>query len=84
MSQLQSKPSQRIANALISVIVICSVGALYDSWSCDWSCRYHGGYRRFFSLLPFYLLLAIIISEAISWGLLKKFFSGRKKPDVNS
>jgi hypothetical protein len=66
-------PTQRLANAVIAIVVICSIGALYDGWSCDFYCGMHDlRYRKFWSHLPFYLLGAIAISEAFSWGLLRK------------
>lgn len=75
MPVVQPKPAQRIANAVITILVICAVGALYDGWSCDLYCRMDNRrYREFWAHLPIYLLVAIAISEAVSWGLFRKLF----------
>ncbi|NQD53867.1 hypothetical protein HP546_00615 [Pseudomonas sp. CM25] len=66
-------PMLRLTNATIAILVVCSLGALVEGTGCNDvrmpSCRM---FTDFFSHVPFYILGAVGVSEAISWGLFRK------------
>lgn len=75
MSWNTPKPSQRLTNAILAILVICSIGAYIEGTGCIdiriSSCRM---FVRFYSHIPLYVLAALALSEIVSWGLLNKLF----------
>lgn len=70
MSSTPPQPTQRLANAVIAILIVCSAGALYEGTGCNdirHSCPI---FISFISHIPAYVLGAVAFSEFISWGLL--------------
>ena len=67
------KPAQRLTNAILAILVVCSIGAYVEGTGCIdiriLSCRM---FVKFYSHVPLYVLAALALSEIISWGLLSK------------
>ncbi|WP_162939323.1 hypothetical protein [Pseudomonas sp. TMW 2.1634] len=68
-----TSPSRRLVNAVIAILVVCSIGALIEGTGCV-NIRYSSCnmFVKFFSHIPFYILGALAVSEAISWGLFSR------------
>ena len=77
MSAFQPKPAQRVANVIIAILVICSVGALWDVRHCGSQLCEYGDkqFRMFWLHVPFYVLAAVVVSEIVSWGFIRKIWS---------
>lgn len=73
MSTTAPKPALRLTNAVLAILVVCSIGAYIEGTGCIdirlSNCRL---FVKFYSHLPLYVLGALAISEAISWGLLSR------------
>lgn len=78
------KPVQRLTNAVIAILIVCSIGAYIEGTGCIdirlSSCRM---FVKFYSHIPLYILGGLAISEAISWGLLKKFVRRNSQGHTN-
>lgn len=73
MPMATATQTRRLANAVIAILVACSLGALVEGTGCIdvrlSSCRM---FTNFFSHTPLYILAALAVSESISWGLFSK------------
>ena len=71
MKHESGKPSGRLTNLVIALVVILALTWMLHiwMWDCRMQCPVNASESRFFSFLPLYILIAVGVSEAIHWGI---------------